>query len=315
MKRVFVAEAIAEQGLDLLRAAGHDVDVRLGLPPRDLQEAIPGAAALIVRSSTKVDAALIDAGRDLVVVGRAGVGVDNVDVAHATSRNVLVVNAPLSNVVSAAEHTLALLLAQARNIPQAHAALTEKRWERSMWQGVELSGKTLGVIGLGRIGSLVAQRALAFGMTILAYDPYISEGVAKDAQAELVELDELMQRADFVTLHLLKTPETTGLINAEMLAKAKPSLRIVNVSRGGVIDEAALADAVRTGIIAGAAIDVFDVEPALDSPLLGVAGIVVTPHLGASTKEAQQSAGITIAQQVQLALDGAEVPFAVNQVS
>lgn len=315
MKRVFVTEAIAEQGLDLLRAAGHDVDVRIGLTPEALQEAIPGAAALIVRSSTKVGPALIDAGRDLVVVGRAGVGVDNVDVAHATSRNVLVVNAPLSNVISAAEHTLALLLAQARNIPQAHAALTEKRWERSMWQGVELSGKTLGVIGLGRIGSLVAQRALAFGMKILAYDPYISDEVAQNARAELVELDELMRRADFVTLHLLKTPETIGLINAELLAKAKPSLRIVNVSRGGVIDEAALASAVRTGIIAGAAIDVFDVEPALDSPLLGVEGIVVTPHLGASTKEAQQSAGITIAQQVQLALDGAEVPFAVNQVS
>ncbi|MDE0066529.1 MAG: hydroxyacid dehydrogenase [Acidimicrobiaceae bacterium] len=312
MKRVLVSETIAEAGLDLLRSAGHDVDLRLGLSPEELCEAVAGASALIVRSATQVDAAVLAAGTDLVVVGRAGVGVDNVDVAEATERGVTVVNAPLSNVTSAAEHSMALLLAQARNVPQAHAALQAGRWERSQWQGVELAGKTLGVVGLGRIGSLVAQRALAFGMTIVAHDPYIAQETADEVDAELIELDELMARSDFVTLHLLKTPETVGLIGAEMLAKAKPSMRIVNVSRGGVIDEEALASAVRSGTIAGAAIDVFDVEPALDSPLMGVDGIVVTPHLGASTVEAQHAAGITIAEQVQSALAGEPVPFAVN---
>ena len=312
MKRVLVPETIAEAGLDLLRSAGHDVDVQLGLSPEKLCEAVAGASALIVRSATQVDAAVLTAGTDLLVVGRAGVGVDNVDVAEATKRGVTVVNAPLSNVTSAAEHSMALLLAQARNVPQAHAALQAGRWERSQWQGVELAGKTLGVIGLGRIGSLVAERALAFGMTIVAHDPYITQEIADKVNAELIELDELMARSDFVTMHLLKTPETIGLIGTEMLAKAKPSLRIVNVSRGGVIDEEALASAVRSGTIAGAAIDVFDVEPALDSPLLGVDGIVVTPHLGANTAEAQHAAGITIAEQVQLALAGEPVPFAVN---
>lgn len=312
MKRVLVSETIAEAGLDLLGSAGHNVDVQLGLTPEGLCEAVVGASALIVRSATQVDAAVLAAGTDLVVVGRAGVGVDNVDVAEASNRGVTVVNAPLSNVTSAAEHSMALLLAQARNVPQAHAALQAGRWERSQWQGVELAGKTLGVVGLGRIGSLVAQRALAFGMTIVAHDPYITQEIADKANAELIELEELMARSDFVTMHLLKTPETIGLIGAEMLAKAKPSLRIVNVSRGGVIDEEALASAVRSGTIAGAAIDVFDVEPALDSPLLGVDGIVVTPHLGANTAEAQHAAGITIAEQVKLALAGEPVPFAVN---
>ena len=312
MKRVLVSETIAEAGLDLLRSAGHDVDVQLGLSPEKLCEAVVGASALIVRSATQVDAAVLASGTDLVVVGRAGVGVDNVDVAEASNRGVTVVNAPLSNVTSAAEHSMALLLSQARNVPQAHAALQAGRWERSQWQGVELAGKTLGVIGLGRIGSLVAERALAFGMTIVAHDPYITQEIADKVNAELIELDELMARSDFVTMHLLKTPETIGLIGTEMLAKAKPSLRIVNVSRGGVIDEEALASAVRSGTIAGAAIDVFDVEPALDSPLLGVDGIVVTPHLGANTAEAQLAAGITIAEQVQLALAGEPVPFAVN---
>ncbi len=312
MKRVLVSETIAEAGLDLLRSAGHTVDLRLGLTPGGLHEAVAGASALIVRSATQVDAAVLSAGTDLVVVGRAGVGVDNVDVGEATKRGVTVVNAPLSNVTSAAEHSMALLLSQARNVPWAHAALQAGRWERSQWQGVELAGKTLGVVGLGRIGSLVAERALAFGMTIVAHDPYITQETADKVNAELIELDELMARSDFVTMHLLKTPETVGLINAELLAKAKPSLRIVNVSRGGVIDEEALASAVRSGTIAGAAIDVFDVEPALDSPLIGVDGIVVTPHLGASTAEAQHAAGVTIAEQVQLALAGEPVPFAVN---
>ena len=251
MKRVLVSETIAEAGLDQLRSAGHEVDVRLGMSPTELLEAVVGASALIVRSATQVTSAVLAAGTDLVVVGRAGIGVDNVDVEEATRRGVIVVNAPQSNVVSAAEHSLALLLAQARNVPQAHAALQAGRWERSQWQGVELAGKTLGIVGLGRIGSLVAERALAFGMKIVAHDPYITQEIADRVNAELIELDELIACADFVTLHLLKTPETIGLIGEKMLAKAKPNLRIVNVSRGGVIDEEALAEAVRSGRIAG----------------------------------------------------------------
>jgi len=313
VSRVLVAEHIAESGLASLRAAGHEVDVRTGLSPEELQEAIAGASALIVRSATQVDAALIEAAQgSLVVVGRAGVGLDNVATATATEHGVMVVNAPEANITSAAEHTLALLLAQARNVPQAHAALVDGRWERSRWEGVEVQDKTLGVVGFGRIGNLVAQRAAAFGMKILAHDPFVGPEAAKRLDVELVELDELMARADFLTLHVAKTPDTVGMINKERLDLAKPNLRIINVARGGIIDEAALAEAVGSGRIAGAAIDVFDQEPTVDSPLIGVPGIVVTPHLGASTVEAQDRAGETIADQVIKALAGDFVPFAVN---
>jgi D-3-phosphoglycerate dehydrogenase len=310
--RVLVTEKIAEAGLDRLRAAGHDVDVRLGLDPDDLIEAVKGAAALVIRSATQVTAEVLAAGNDLVVVGRAGIGLDNVDVDSATRQGVMVVNAPQSNTLSAAEHTIALLLAQARNVPQAHAALVAGRWERSKWEGVELSEKTLGIVGLGRIGKLVAQRALAFGMRLVAYDPFVSVERARQLSVELLDLDELMARSDFVTLHVAKTPDTVNLIDADRLARAKPGLRIVNVARGGIIDEAALAEAVRSGHIGGAAIDVFATEPTTESPLFGLAEVVVTPHLGASTREAQDKAGMTIAEQVQLALDGDFVPFAVN---
>jgi D-3-phosphoglycerate dehydrogenase len=225
-----------------------------------------------------------------MVVGRAGVGLDNVDVESATRRGVMVANAPESNIVSAAEHTMAMLLAVARNVPQAHAALTQGRWERSKWEGVELFDKTLGVVGLGRIGKLVAQRAAAFGMRIVA----------------------LVERADFITIHLPKNKDTVNLFNADMFKKAKSSLRIINVARGGIINEADLADAVKNGVIAGAALDVFDKEPTTESPLFDVPGIVVTPHLGASTTEAQDRAGLDIADQITLALAGDFVPYAVN---
>jgi len=312
VSRVLVTEKIADTGLEVLRAAGHEVVVQSGLTPEELRAALPGAHALIVRSATQVDAAAIEAGCDLVVVGRAGVGLDNVDTKAATDRAVMVVNAPESNITSAAEHTMAMLLAQARNIPQAHGALVEGRWERSAWEGVELCDKTLGVIGLGRIGSLVAQRAAAFGMRIVAHDPFISDEVARRLDIELVTVEELMAQADFLTIHVAKTRDTIGLINAERLALAKPSLRIVNVARGGIVDEQALADAVGSGQIAGAAIDVFEQEPSTDSPVIGVPGIVVTPHLGASTREAQDRAGEQIAEQVVKALAGDFVPFAVN---
>lgn len=310
---MLVAETLAPSGLDAMRAGGLDVDVRAGLSPEALREAVAGAAALVIRSATQVDDAVLEAGRDLVVVGRAGIGLDNVDVAAATRRGVMVVNAPQSNVLSAAEHTVALLLAQARNIPQADADLKAGVWNRTRWEGVELHGKTLGIVGLGRVGVLVAQRALAFGMQLLAFDPYVSADRARQLGVGLVaSAEDLVRQADFLTIHLPKTPETLGLISADLLRHAKPTLRIVNTARGGIIDEAALADALREGRIAGAALDVFDAEPTTESPLFDLPNVVVTPHLGASTVEAQDKAGQTIAEQVVLALRGDFVPYAVN---
>ncbi len=312
MARILVTEAIAEGGLDRLRSAGHTVDVQLGLNAAELSAVIPGAHALIIRSATQVDAALLEAGADLIVVGRAGIGLDNVDVAAATSRGVMVVNAPQSNIISAAEHTMALLLAQARNVPQAHTALKQGRWERSKWEGIELADKTLGIVGLGRIGKLVADRAKAFQMRLVAFDPFVSAERAKQIGVELMPLDQLVAESDFVTVHLPKTNETTGLINRDLLMKARPTLRVINVARGGIVDEADLAECIRDGVIAGAAIDVFDVEPTTASPLFELPSVVVTPHLGASTREAQDKAGDAIADMVQLALTGDFVPWAVN---
>lgn len=312
MSRILVTEEIAEGGLDRLRAAGHEVIVRLDLSPSDLPSAIEGVHALIIRSATQVTADVLARATDLVVVGRAGIGLDNVDVEAATLRGVMVVNAPQSNIVSAAEHTMALLLASARNVAQAHAALKEGRWERSRWEGVELADKTLGIIGLGRIGKLVAQRAAGFGMRLVAYDPFVTPDRARQMNVDLLQLDEVVAQSDFITVHLPKTKETKGIIGRDVLAKAKPDLRVINVARGGIVDEEALADAVRSGQIAGAALDVFDVEPCTDSPLFALDQVVVTPHLGASTREAQDKAGDTIADMVQLALAGDFVPFAVN---
>ena len=312
MARILVTEEIADTGLDKLRAAGHTVDVQLGLSAEQLPAAIQGAHALIIRSATKVTAELLAAADQLAVVGRAGIGLDNVDVPAATSRGVMVVNAPESNILSAAEHTMALLLAQARNVPQAHAALAAGRWERSKWEGVELADKTLGVIGLGKIGRLVAHRAAAFGMRIAAYDPYVSPTQIRQLGYEPMDLDQLSAEADFITIHVAKTPETTGLLDAARLAQCKRGVRIINVARGGIVDEAALADAVRSGQVGGAALDVFVEEPTTESPLFGLPGVIVTPHLGASTREAQDKAGDTIAEQVGLALANEYVPFAVN---
>lgn len=312
MARVLITEKLAERGLELLRQAGHEVDVQLDLSPEDLLEAVKGAHGIIIRSATKITAEVIAAADELMIVGRAGVGLDNVDTEAATEGGVMVANAPTSNAVSAAEHTMAMLLATARNVPQAHSALIAGRWERSQWGGVELLDKTLGVIGLGNIGGLVAQRAKAFGMRLIGHDPFVTPERATELGVELVGLDELIAESDFLTLHIARTPETMNLINAERLASAKPSLRVVNVARGGIVNEADLAAAITEGRVAGAAIDVFDVEPKTDSPLFGVPGVVVTPHLGASTTEAQDRAGEVTAEQVRLALEGSFVPFAVN---
>jgi D-3-phosphoglycerate dehydrogenase / 2-oxoglutarate reductase len=310
--RVLVTERIAASGIDALRAAGHDVDEAMGLSPDELLDAVKGAAALIIRSATQVTAAVLAAGEDLIVVGRAGIGLDNVDVEAATARGVMVVNAPLSNVLSAAEQAMALLLAQARNIPQAHASLTSGKWERSRFEGVELSGKTLGVIGLGRVGALVAQRAMAFGMRLVAYDPFVSRERAAHMGVELLELDELMAVSDFVSIHLPKNASTIGLVDAKLLARAKPGQRLINTARGGIVVEEDLVAAIESGHIQGAGLDVFATEPCTESPLFELESVVVAPHLGASTVEAQDKAGVTIAEQVLLALDSQFVPFAVN---
>ncbi|MCL4313822.1 MAG: phosphoglycerate dehydrogenase [Actinobacteria bacterium] len=312
MARILVTEKLAESGLALMRDKGHEVVVSLGLDPESLIEAAREANAIIIRSATKITAQVLEAALHLVVVGRAGIGLDNVDLEAATARGVMVVNAPESNIISAAEHTIGLMIAQARNIPQAHASVISGVWDRSKWEGVELFGKTLGIVGFGRVGALVASRAQAFGMRTIAHDPYVSGERAKRLGVEMVTLEELVAQADFITIHLPKTPETMGLFGKELLDKAKPGMRIINAARGGVIDEEALAEGIAAGRIGGAALDVFAKEPCTSSPLFELPSVVVTPHLGASTREAQDKAGMTIAEQVLLALDGQYVPFAVN---
>jgi D-3-phosphoglycerate dehydrogenase len=311
MAKVLIAEPLADAGVELLRTA-HEVDARSSMTREELLALVTGADALVVRSATRVDAEVLEAGGHLKVVGRAGIGLDNVDVAAATRLGIMVVNAPQSNVISAAEHTVALILAQARNIPQAHSALRDGRWERDRFQGTELYGKTLGILGLGRVGTLVAQRCNAFGMRLLAYDPFVSRERAAHMGVELASLAEVLARADVVTVHLPKTPETTGLIGEAELAAMKRGARLVNTARGGLVDEAALAKAVGDGQLAGAALDTFAEEPTTASPLFELDSVVVTPHLGASTAEAQDKAGVTIAEQLLLALSGQFVPNAVN---
>jgi D-3-phosphoglycerate dehydrogenase / 2-oxoglutarate reductase len=310
--RILVADPLAEAGVAAL-AAHHEVDVKTGLAKEDLLAIAGDYDAIVVRSQTMIDADVLDAATQLKVVARAGVGLDNVDVEAATRHGVVVCNAPQSNIVSAAEHTVALLLAMARNIPQAHAALTEGRWERSKWNGTELHDKVLGVLGLGRIGTLVAQRCHAFGMRLVAYDPFVAPDRAARLGVELLAtVDEVLERADFVTVHLPKTPDTVGLLDADRLGRMKPTARLLNVARGGIVDEQALAEALRDGVIAGAAIDVFASEPTTESPLFELPNAIVTPHLGASTEEAQDKAGTQVAEYVNLALAGEFVPSAVN---
>ncbi|HEV8564403.1 MAG TPA: phosphoglycerate dehydrogenase [Actinomycetota bacterium] len=310
--RVLVTEKLSNAGLDLLRR-DFQVDVRPELAHAGLVEEIGPFDALVVRSQTQVTEEVLAAAEHLKVVARAGIGVDNVDVEAATRRGVMVVNAPQSNVVSAAEHTIALLLAQARNVPQADADLKAGRWERAKWQGVELAGKTLGVVGLGRVGALVASRALAFGMRVIAYDPYVTSDRAKEMGVDVMPtLEALLVQADFVTIHLPRTSDTERLIGAHELSLMKRGARLINTARGGIVDEHALAKALEDGHLAGVALDVFEEEPTTDSPLFGFDSVVVTPHLGASTIEAQDKAGLTVAEMVRLALKGEFVPYAVN---
>jgi len=308
---VLIADKLAES---TVAALGDDIEVRwVDGPDREkLLAAVPEADALLVRSATTVDAEVLGAAPKLKIVARAGVGLDNVDVDAATERGVLVVNAPTSNIHSAAEHALALLLAAARQITAADASLRAHTWKRSSFSGTEIFGKTVGVVGLGRIGQLVAQRLAAFGAHIVAYDPYVSAARAAQLGIELLSLEELLGRADFISVHLPKTPETAGLIDKEALARTKPGVIIVNAARGGLVDEAALAEAVTSGHVRAAGIDVFSTEPCTDSPLFDLPQVVVTPHLGASTEEAQDRAGTDVAASVKLALAGEFVPDAVN---
>jgi len=309
--KVVVAEAIADAGVAGL-AEHYEVVDAVGMPRDELMRLVRDASAIIVRSETQVDKEMMEAAPDLAVVGRAGIGVDNIDLDAATERGVLVVNAPNANTISAAEHTMALLLAQARRIPEADRSLRDGRWDRKKFKGVELHGKTLGVLGLGKIGTLVAQRASSFGMRIVAYDPYVSADRAKRLGVEMLSLDDLFATSDMLTIHLPRNPQTENLIDAESIGKMKSGVRIVNVARGGIVNEADLADAVRAGKVGGAAIDVFATEPTTESPLFDVPRITVTPHLGASTKEAQDKAGVAVAEAVGTALAGELVLSAVN---
>ncbi|CAM05328.1 D-3-phosphoglycerate dehydrogenase [Saccharopolyspora erythraea NRRL 2338] len=308
---VLIAEKLAPSVLDAL---GDEVEIRHvdGTDRPALLDAVRDADALLVRSATKVDAEVLAATTRLKVVARAGVGLDNVEVPAATERGVMVVNAPTSNIVSAAEHAVALLLAVARNVAAADASLRAGEWKRSSFSGVELNGKTVGVVGLGKIGQLFAQRIAAFGTELIAYDPYVSPARAAQLGIELVSLEELLERADAISIHLPKTAETLGLIGAEELKRAKKGQLIVNAARGGLIDEEALADAIRSGHIGGAGIDVYKTEPTTSSPLFELTNVVATPHLGASTAEAQDRAGTDVARSVLLALRGDFVPDAVN---
>ena len=308
---VLIAEELAPSVLAVL-GDGFDIRHVDGADRAALLPALADAEAVLIRSATQIDAEALAAAPRLKVVARAGIGLDNVDVPAATARGVMVVNAPQSNVVSAAEQAVALLLACARNIAPANAALKDGKWQRSKWTGVEVADKTVGVVGLGRIGILFAQRMSAFGTRLIAYDPYISTARAAQIGVKLVSLDELLRESDFISIHLPKTPETVGLIGKEQLAICKPTVRIINAARGGLVDEQALADALAGGQVAGAGIDVFATEPCTDSPLFGFDSVVVSPHLGASTVEAQDKAGIAVARSVKLALDGDFVPDAVN---
>jgi len=310
--RVLVSDPIAQDGISALQQGGAEVDVRTGLPPDELKAIIGDYQALVVRSETRVTREILEAARSLQVVGRAGVGIDNIDVQAATERGVVVVNAPTGNIISAAEHALALMLALSRHIPAADASLKSGKWERGKFMGLEVRGKTLGIIGLGQVGSEVARRARGLEMRVIAYDPFVPEERARVLGVDLVPLEELLRQSDFVTIHTTLTEGTRSLIGEKQLKMMKPTARIINTARGGIIDEAALATALHEGWIAGAAVDVFSKEPVTDHPLFSAPNIVVTPHLGASTAEAQERVAVDVAHQILDVLAGRPARYAVN---
>ena len=311
--KILVTERIADKGIEVLKKSGMTVDVELGIERQRLLDIIKDYDAIVIRSVTKVNEELYKHARNLKVVGRAGNGVDNIDMEGATKRGIIVVNTPESNVVSAAEHSIGLLIASARNIPQANAHIKNRNWDRSKFRGEELLGKTLGSVGLGRIGSLVATRMQSFGMKVIAYDPYITDQRFENFGVEKMEtLEDLMKRSDFISVHTPKTEETFGMIGEKEFKIAKKGVRVVNAARGGIINEEALVKAIKDGIVASAGIDVLVDEPNTTSPLLDLDNVVITPHLGADTVEAQDKVGVTIANEVVNALSGNMVPNAVN---
>jgi D-3-phosphoglycerate dehydrogenase len=309
--RVLVADPVAVEGVEILKKHA-EVDVKTGLKPEELLAIIGEYEGLMVRSETKVTAKVIEAGKKLQVVARAGVGIDNIDVEAATQRGIVVVNAPTANTMAAAEHSIALMLALARKIPQAHESLKDGAWKRQDFVGVEVRNKTLGILGLGNVGSEVARRVQGFHMRVLGYDPYVSPEYARNLRVELVPLEQIFREADFITLHLPLTPQSKNMIGAKELSMMKPTVRIINCARGGLIDEQALEQALQEGRIAGAALDVFAQEPPKDSPLLKNEKVIVTPHLGASTQEAQANVAIDAAEQIVSVLNGQPVRYAVN---
>lgn len=312
MSKVLVTDPIDQVGIDILSQVAQ-VDIKIGLPPEELLQIVPEYDAWMIRSGTRVTAEMIDAGTQLKIIGRAGVGVDNVDVPAATRRGVLVVNSPEGNTIAAAEHTLAMMMALSRYIPEANQSVKSGKWDRKSFTGVEVYKKTLGIVGLGKIGAHVATVARAMGMKLLAYDPFISTERAEQLGCRLVELEMLFQEADYITLHLPKTPETLHMVNATTLAKMKPTARIINCARGGIIDEAALYEALNAGQIAGAALDVYETEPLGESSLRSLGkSVILTPHLGASTEEAQVNVAIDVAEQIRDVLLGLPARSAVN---
>lgn len=309
--KILVSDPISDQGIEILKKE-FDVDIATGLPPAELIKRIGNYEALIVRSETQVTKDVINAGKKLKIIGRAGVGVDNIDVNAATEKGIIVVNAPEGNTISAAEHTIAMMMAMSRNIPQANASLKSKKWDRKKFMGVEVRGKVLGVVGLGRIGAEVAKRAQGMEMTVLAYDPFITQERAAELGVELTTVEDIVRRADYITVHTPLTKETKDLIGSKEFAIIKKGARLINCARGGIINEEALAEAVKAGTVSGAAIDVFVKEPPLDSPLLELDRVIVTPHLGASTEEAQINVAVSVAEQIVNALKGLPVKNAIN---
>ena len=312
MSKVLVSDPVAQEGIDILSQVAH-VDIKTKLSEEELLQLIPDYDALMIRSGTQVTQAVIEAGKNLKIIGRAGVGVDNVDVQMATRQGVLVVNSPEGNTVAAAEHAVAMMLSLSRHIPDANHSIKSGKWDRKKFTGVEVYKKTLGVVGLGKIGAHVATIARAMGMRLLAYDPFLSTERAEQLGCQLVDMDLLLREADYITLHLPKTPETLHMINTEAFEKMKPTVRIVNCARGGIIDENDLAEALKAGKIAGAALDVYEHEPLGESPLTALEeDIVLTPHLGASTEEAQVNVAIDVAEQIRDVLLGLPARSAVN---
>jgi D-3-phosphoglycerate dehydrogenase len=315
MPKVLISDKLSPAAVEIFRRRGVDVDLKPGLSPADLRAIIPAYDGLAIRSATKVTKELLDAATNLKVVGRAGIGVDNVDIRSATARGVVVMNTPHGNTITTAEHAIALMFALARQVPQADESTRAGKWEKNRFLGVELTGKTLGIVGCGNIGSIVADRGVGLRMKVIAYDPYLSDKRALDLGVEKVELDALLERADFITLHTPLTDATKNILSREALARTRKGVRIVNCARGGLLDEAALADAIQSGHVAGAALDVFEIEPATESPLFALDNVICTPHLGAATAEAQENVALQIAEQISDFLLTGAVSNAINMAS